>query len=412
MALITRETIIKAAFRVWGRELYLTTSLADLAKELKVSKAALYRHFRNKEASLDAMYGYFFDDYAAFIKPGYERALNAPNFPESAVILTRVIVEYYVRDMDAFIFSLMWVYDGRNIEDAGEALRRRGVDMTRFRPRNEPALDYPSLFQMLAATLSFWVAIFHKRGQRSREGLNKQKPAEDEIWAMIGVVEEKIMGGLGLAAELLADLDYEALEKNIPRSQLATFEDGDLLKAVAETVAEAGPWNASLDMIARRSGLSKSGLYAHFRNKQDMLRSFFMTELDRVFCYIKTAIAASQAPPEQFYLALVSLADYLRSRPEILMALDWLKTRRLELGLEIPPRLYRIFSDIRLPGLGPVSIPGGGGEDPDYIPQSILFLVVNTLMRRPAGMDFLAVPNAGIRRLYRFICLGIRGFEP
>jgi AcrR family transcriptional regulator len=411
MALITKEDIIKTAFRVWGQELYLNTSLTDLARELGVSKAALYRHFRNKEAILAAMYDYFFDDYTAFIKTGYERALGSRNFLESQIILTRIIAEYFLRNGEALIFSLMRVYDDRNIKAAAEALRRRGVDMSRFRPRHEPAPDFPSLFQMIVTTLTFWVAVFHKGGSSSKEGCWKKRDAtESEIKAMIGVVEEKIMGGLGLQKKQIAALDYEALEKNIPRSQLDTLEDGDLLKAVAETVAEAGPWKASLDMIARRSGLSKSGLYAHFRSKQDMLRSFFMTEFDRMIRYAEEGIAASEAPPEQFYLALVSLADYLRSRQEILMAADWLRTRRLDLGLEVPPRIYRIFSDIRIPGLGPLSMPGREA-DPDYVPQWILFLLVNALMRRPPGMDLSELPNAGIRQLYRFICLGIQGFE-
>jgi AcrR family transcriptional regulator len=413
MAQITREDIVKAAFRVWGRELYLTTSLNSLAGELGVSKAALYRHFRNKEAILDAMYDYFFDDFSAFVKDEYDRALGAPNFPETAVIMIRIIVEYYARHMDAFVFSLMRVSGSRGIRDMGDALRRRGVDMTRFRRHDEPARAYPPLVQMILTTLTFWMAIFHKRGRSSKGApLNENKPAEAEIAALTGMVEEKIIRGLGLKKEEVEALDYGALEKNIPRSQLETFEDGDLLKAVAETVAEAGPWDVSLDMIARRSGLSKSGLYAHFRNKQDMLKRFFMTEFDRMIRYAETGAAASAVPAEQFYLALVSLADYLRSRPEILMAADWLRTRRLDLGLEVPPRIYRVFSDIRLPGLWPLSPPGEDLDpESEHTAQWLLFLLINVLMRQPPGMSFQDAPNAGIQRLYRFVCLGVQGFE-
>jgi AcrR family transcriptional regulator len=160
-------------------------------------------------------------------------------------------------------------------------------------------------------------------------------------------------------------------------------------------------------MIARRSGLSKSGLYAHFINRQDMLRSLFTIELDRMIRYAGAA-AASDGPAEQFYLTLVSLIDYLRSRPEILMAVDWLKTRRLELGLEVPVRIYHVFLDIKLPGAW--AAPAEGTE-PEHIPQWILFLIVNTLMHRPPGAGFSEVSNAAVRRLYRFICLGIKGFE-
>ncbi|MDR1099988.1 MAG: TetR/AcrR family transcriptional regulator, partial [Treponema sp.] len=229
---------------------------------------------------------------------------------------------------------------------------------------------------------------------------------------MIASMEEKITRGLGLPGGDVGAVDYEALEKNIPRSQLDTFEDGDLLKAVAETVAEAGPWKASVDMIARRSGLSKSGLYAHFKSRQDMLRQFFMTEFERMGRYAEAGIAGSAIPAEQFYLAVVSLADYLRSRPEILLAADWLRTRRLDLDLEIPPRMYRIFSDIRFPGAPPPPAPEEeSGPAPEQNSQWIFFLIVNILMRRPPAMGFAEVSNASIRRLYRFICLGVKGFE-
>jgi AcrR family transcriptional regulator len=410
MALITREDIIKTAFRAWGRDLYLATSLSDLARELGVSKAALYRHFRNKEAILEAMYEYFFDEYAAFVKSGYERALAAPDYRESMVILTRIITEYCVRHVDSFIFFLFRVYDVRGTGNMAASLQRRGIDMSRFRRRNEPDQEYPTLFQMILATLTFWTAIFHKGESQIKSCLDIRNPTEAEITAIIAAVEEKTIEGLGLPEGMVETVDYEALEKHIPRSRLDTFEDGELLRAVAKTVAAAGPWKASVDMIARRSGLSKSGLYAHFKNKQDMLRQFFVTEFQRIIQYANAGIAASAVPVEQFYLAVVSLADYLRSRPEILLAADWLRTRRLDLGLEIPPQVYRIFSDIKFPGREPDP---GAGPDPvrEYNSQWIFFLIVNALMRRLPEMNFAELPNASIRRLYRFICLGIKGFE-
>jgi AcrR family transcriptional regulator len=315
--------------------------------------------------------------------------------------------------VDAFIFFLIRVYGDREIKNMAAALQRRGMDMSRFRRHDGPALNYPVLSQMILATLTFWVAVFHSGGSSAKSRPDFRNPTEAEIAAMIASMEEKITRGLGLPGGDVQAVDYEALEKNIPRFQLDTFEDGDLLKAVAETVAEAGPWKASVDMIARRSGLSKSGLYAHFKNRQDMLRQFFMTEFERMGRYAEAGIAGSAVPAEQFYLAVVSLADYLRSRPEILLAADWLRTRRLDLDLEIPPRIYRIFSDIRFPGAPPLPPMPEEGPEPaqEHFSQWIFFLIVNTLMCRPPAMDFTEVSNASIRRLYRFICLGIKGFE-
>jgi AcrR family transcriptional regulator len=161
-----------------------------------------------------------------------------------------------------------------------------------------------------------------------------------------------------------------------------------------------------MDMVARRSGLSKSGLYAHFRSKQDMLRQLFMIEFQRMADHTEACINGPEIPEEQFYLAVIGIANYLRSRPEILVAVDWLRARRLDLGVTVPPRIYKIFSDIR------VSRSGGEAEGlAEKTSQWVLFLVVNTLMRRLTGMELSGISNDSFRILYRFITLGVEGFN-
>ncbi|GHT88503.1 hypothetical protein FACS1894137_16850 [Spirochaetia bacterium] len=268
-----------------------------------------------------------------------------------------------------------------------------------------------------------------------------------EIERFISFVEGVISQGLGFDKKLVDALDFEALEKPGTYPMPPEGENEALLKAVASAVAEAGPWNASMEMVARRSGLSKSSLYAHFKNKADMLGRMFFTEFDRIVDYAELGKSRSGVPEEQFYLAMAAIVNYLRSRPEILIALDWVRTRRLDLGIHAPPsRIYRIFADIKLKGAGEdgpeltgetgVSLQGetgvslqsetGGsltgetgvsltGEtgvslQGETLAQWILFLIVNTLMRRPEGMSFSEVPNESFRILYRFIVLGIEGW--
>ena len=91
---MTKTEIIEAAYRVWGRELYLNTSLSDVASELGVCKPALYRHFINKHALLEAMTRHFFDDFAGFIQADYVKALKNEDTNESIFILIRSVAEY------------------------------------------------------------------------------------------------------------------------------------------------------------------------------------------------------------------------------------------------------------------------------------------------------------------------------
>ncbi|MDR2797159.1 MAG: TetR/AcrR family transcriptional regulator [Treponema sp.] len=407
---MTKADIIKTAFQVWGRSLYQSTSLSDIAQALGVSKSALYRHFKSKQALLDAMYEWFFDEYAAFIKPQYHKARASEDKRERLLIMVRIMVEYYIRNRDTSIFSLILVYGNQHLENMVSSMVSRGLDMREFWGIEEGNPSYPSFTQLVIASLIFFVAYFHKCDHPSKEA-----PSDEQVRQFVGWVEEKIACGLGLYQETIEALDFEELESRFDQGVLRfnidkcpqdmqgsdkkykKSEDESLLKAIAAVVAEAGPWNASMDMVARRSGLSKSGLYSHFKNKQDMIRYVFIEEFKRILRYAQVGLTLSTVPEEQLYLVILSIVDCLRSRPEILQAIDWLRTRHLNIDSK-PAEILHIFSAIPLQPEGLIT---------EQIGHLIFFLIINTLMHRPPGMAFSEFPNRSIRILYRFITLGI-----
>ena len=210
---MTKQEIIKAAFKVWGREQYQSTSLAQLARELGVSKPALYRHFKNKQALLEAMYESFFDEYAAFIKPEYDKAIAAQDIIESFFIMIRIMVEYYIRHRDMFIFSLVRLYGDYDMGSMTHRLLSQGIDLRYFLRVEKEALAYPSLIQLIIGHLSFVICYFHRPDQTS-EALRSEQAVDE----MLAFVEENISCGLGLDKELIDALDYDRLEALCPRS--------------------------------------------------------------------------------------------------------------------------------------------------------------------------------------------------
>jgi AcrR family transcriptional regulator len=410
---MTKIDIIKAAFRVWGREMYRKTSLTQIARELGVTKPALYRHFKNKQDLLNEMYSYFFDEFTAAIKDDYDKALETENPEECYLIMSRSFVRYYCLNGDAFLFSLIQVYDNRQMNTMGEELIRRGVDMRQL-VKIEKNQVYPNLIQLIMVTISFWVAHFYKILIHSGEEFSLNEAlVEQEIVLM----ERKLRAGLGLDPGTAAALDFEDLEKRLAGSLPEDSENDRLLRAVAGAVAEAGPWKASMDMVARRSGLSKSGLYAHFESKEEMLAQLFLTEVDRLIAYAEASRKKSALAEEQLYLAIIAVADYLRSRPEFLVAMDWLRLRRPNIGSHKPPSLLRIFADIKLEAFQEES-PDREGQT-ERVTQWVFFLIINVLMRRkaktlytaPSAENIAGVPNESFRQLYKFITLGMKGFN-
>jgi AcrR family transcriptional regulator len=203
---------------------------------------------------------------------------------------------------------------------------------------------------------------------------------------------------------------------------------------VAEAVAGAGPWRVSMEMVARVSGLSKSGLYAHFKNKGDMLAQLFISEFDRIIDFAEESMKFSADPAERLYLAIFAIGDYLRSRPDVLITLDWLRVRRIGVyepeEKKIPSRLYRIFQDIQNPPEIERRFPG---IEDDWIPSWLFFLMITSLMhgvhfdtrrlmewlnmpklsrRKLSREGFAKIPNETFRNLYRFIIWGMEGLAP
>jgi AcrR family transcriptional regulator len=442
---MTRADVIQAAFRAWGRDVYRTTSLRDVAGELGVSKAALYRHFCSKQALLEAMGEWFCDDYAARTREDYLRAAGAADPGEALVILIRAIMRYYAADAYVFVFSLIYVYGERRLGSPQEMLTRRGVDMGIFE-RLLAHTDSPGTIRLVFATLAFAMAYYHRLGPSERSicpplpsphsqdgGADAAGPQGEAgkgefLERDISLVCCIIFRGLGFQKEEVESLDYGALERKVSGLGLR-IEENELLHSVAEAVARAGPWGVSMEMVARVSGLSKSGLYAHFKNKRDMLVQLFATEFDRIIAFAEESARLSTVPAERLYLAIFSIGEYLRSRPDVLIALDWLRTRRVGMpgpaDERVPVHLYRIFRDIELFSGSPGRLYQVEG---DWIPAWILFLIVTFLMqgmgqdkrkftewlsmpkgiRRQLSREGVArISNETFRNLYRLIVRGI-----
>jgi len=394
---MTRDDIIKAAFKVWGRELYRTTSLADIAQELGVSKTALYRHFKDKDSILEAMYPVYFDECAAFIKGGCDRAASAASRRDAHLIVMRTIAEYFLRNSEAFVFSLARVFDKQDKRTVNEEFRKRGIDFGQMAQESGETASYPSKMQLILATLFFGIAYFHHQNYEKGEN-----PTEEAVKTSLVQMEERIGKGLTLDFGKISGLDYANIEKRAAATVYEETEDNALLRAVAEAVAEAGPWNATMEMVAKRSGLSKSGLYAHFKNKQDMLDRLFVTEFNRIANIVRARIETYNAVEDQLYLAIISIVYYLRSRPEILVAIDWIKTRQLELGKGVSEEIFHIIGDLKLEAIRGMDLLMLG-----EIAHWILFMIVNTLAWRPIK----EIPNESFRFLFQFVALGLEGLN-
>jgi AcrR family transcriptional regulator len=406
---MTKVEIVDAAFKVWGRNFYLKTSLSQLAKELKVSKPALYRHFENKNALISAMKESFLDDFSASVKDDFEKAQKSTNIDEGILILIQSVSSFLARNVYLFIFTLINFHDqNQDNNSISERLSSRGADMNTIQTIIKKKYDSnPALIRLIFTTLTFLMSNFHITNDSI-----KNPPSGEQIQGIISKIYEIIKNGLKFSIEEAGNLNFEKLEKQIDRN-IHAIKPEPLFKAVAEAVAQAGPWDTSMDMVAKRVGLSKSSLYGHFKNKKDMLRRLFTSEFMRIIEFARNGIKLSENTAEQLYLGIYSISVYLKLRSEILIAMDWIRTRKLDLGKpEKQTNIFRLFEDVEI-----ASLRNAEDEEKQNVSHWILFLLIGILMQpnwlekaQKPGFNFENDHNDDIRQLFKFITLGLGGF--
>ncbi|MDX9958334.1 MAG: TetR/AcrR family transcriptional regulator [Clostridia bacterium] len=405
------EDILAAAFRVWGREAYRKMSLTEVATELGVTKPALYRHFRDKDQLLAAMHTAFFDRYAQAMKLAFPSGLagTTSSVPLILRLLEALSGFFGARPGDlAFMFARIMRFQDVEKTFAAE-LAARGVTMD-LATDNADARHNQA--QMAVGSCFFMVALFHL--DRLHRHL-PQPASRDELAALTASILDLAAHGLGqrpgstgLAAGsfLPADspaIDYTALEARARLTEQETAAPDGLLPAVAAVVAEVGSWNASMDMVAKRSGLSKSGLYSHFKSKEDMLLRLFSAEFERISDAVAKRLDEPVAVAERLYLAMATAAEYLLARPDILIALDWLRMQRLGVPDLLPPRLLVLFSFLGEQDSGLRLV----GDSLPLTVRWILFLTIHQLMRCTGTKD--SIHEGKLRALHKFMLNGLTG---
>jgi AcrR family transcriptional regulator len=230
-------------------------------------------------------------------------------------------------------------------------------------------------------------------------------------------LREAVLCGLGFLKERVERIDYRKLEDSMSLDIEFNSEVDEihlkLLKAVGEVLAETNPFDASVEMFAKKSGLSKSSLYTHFENREEMIVSMFANEFRRIVTIATHNKAKSAVPEEQVYLVIVAIAQYLRKHTMILRAIDKTRTRTRR---DFPQTDYKsgaralnitdeIFAGIRVPTAQGEKVLGKRETD------QILFMLVSTLMIRLGGGDDADIGNENVRTLFRFLALGLEGLS-
>ncbi len=357
---MTRYEIIDAAFSVWAREGYRKESLADLSRALGVTKPALYRHFSSKEDLKLAMKDSFFDLWVQ--EMGDRTATDSGTLAED-------FARFFASRPELFTYAVLDLFRKPSAgETFAQELTKRGFPLRAPEGLSIEEKERNS-FAVTGSMFSVAIAFFGSlHSQVLVDEGTRPDPTEGEGGGVCAgdsqgsLIAEKLDGAAGVnsvkvgafARDLvLRGLAFSVAIGDTRKAQLRSLarlsseETGakdPILPAAAAAIAEAGPWNASMELVAKKAGFSKSGLYAHYNSKEELFARLVSDEFERMASLMGHRSSCATLTEERFYLAFTAVANYLTARPDILVAMNWVRIQRIALGDLFPTKILPHFS--------------------------------------------------------------------
>ncbi|MDR2601853.1 MAG: TetR family transcriptional regulator, partial [Spirochaetaceae bacterium] len=325
---MTKNDILKAAFKIWASDFFINPSLSTLAKGLGVTKPALYRHFKNKEAILNAMRIDFYDKFAAFFESHYRLALTKKDSCGILVSLSRSISEFNILNEDYFLYSIAHInkiYEERGGKrDFFCELKKRGVDLSKLDHIFTNENPYPK---------KIYLVMCHSTFESAKHNINRISGNQlCDIQTFLNNVETSIKYGLGFDIKKIAKINFEQIEKD-SRIFIQPAEDsGHILNAAADVIFNVGLHEVTMEKVAEKAGLHKSSLYSHFINKNDMIKKVFINEIEQMIQFLMANKQTSGTNEERLYYTFFSIVHYLRVKPCALSILDHLRMHWMDVS--------------------------------------------------------------------------------
>ena len=330
MAESTKERIIQAAFSFYKVLNFDRVSLSQIAGRVGISKAAIFKHFKNKEAITQEMNNRIFDSVAQVIDkmvPLYKDGRSG----EAVSVMVEFLLGH--REYMVYFMSVSILFDESFMVSE---LRKRDVkifDSVIGTDGVVKELKTYNFYHFIGSTLMYFVMErFHDEDLKNKGQVRTNFVSPEEFSSFLCVLLENGIADKDtvIDKERLSFIDRQCMEemKNIrPMNKM--------LKVIATLVETGGVAGLTVEKIAGALGMAKSSLYSFYENKLDMLSSLIGNEFLALQALISANIAVAHTASEKVYAIMQTEFCYFKERSElIIMFRNLLIHNSLELVME------------------------------------------------------------------------------
>lgn len=283
----TRTNIIEAGIELAIINPLEDISLSQIARKVGVSKAAIYRHFVNKEMVKEAIAATLKEDFDSIKAAADKHKDSMPYFLLQMATLAKehpLHIAYMLQHISMVDLKL-WVqplFAGKGYAEDHMAILYEGITF-----------------------LSYFSTL-------NRKGQINQKKATKQVEDIIELYDNGLHGPFEpISQERKAELFRLSFPKD------TDIKEDRYLSALDEIIGKYGLFSVSIGRIARSLGLAPSTLYSEFETKKDLLIKTSTSELVRYLDFLYPVIQNGRNIAEYVYISFVALSNYLVRRPKL-----------------------------------------------------------------------------------------------
>ncbi|HPY88677.1 MAG TPA: TetR/AcrR family transcriptional regulator [Spirochaetota bacterium] len=334
--------IIVTAFKEWGGNHFVNTSLTAIALKLKISKPALFRYFKSKEDLLANMRSYFLEEFYPVLDDITENIAKL-SFKESVEYYSYKIFTFFMNNLSYFkYFSSPITSSSFASDEKILGYQKRFTDAMINKLDGSTYIDRDDMKMFLGYVFSTGLYIIFSQYHCSLSGNSKTRQNLDAEKTISKINEILLYGFYDDRRE--ARLNFENIERGAIISENEIPQRDKIFTAITDVVAEVGLLDASMDKIAHRAGMTKSSLYFHFKNREDMFKNLLENELGIMQNILINRMNKYDSFEEKLYSFMATFHSYLTMDLRILRYFNWIQFQRLK--YKIIKKSYKKIEDI------------------------------------------------------------------
>lgn len=310
----TKEIIISSAFLMYRKMLFREVSLSDIARSSEITKAAIFRHFKNKEELFSTMNERFFEAFEILAeKIANENGKHTFAATYKSVDCVFEFDKEHPGYIDYYIQAL--ICDEKMAARLAEILTLNKILFFKENSfGNKKNWEHERILPLYIeiTILNFWTEVI--RALEKNEVVDGG--GKSDFRTQIAKI---IFEGLGkkknpISAERRKELDALCKVKFGKNEKSDRFFD-----AFLKVIQKNSGMNVTVEKIANELGMAKSSMYAFFSGKTDYMKNMLKQEIEFFAEVLQEKCAFAENIDEVIYVLLCGEVNYFSEHPQVVL---------------------------------------------------------------------------------------------